>query len=51
MAVKFNLDIRTAEDVYGTLIQTLTEDGTVSDQLLQEQLEQVQKRRRDKEKM
>jgi ABC-type nitrate/sulfonate/bicarbonate transport system substrate-binding protein len=43
MAVKFNLDVRTAEDVYGTLIQTLTQDGTVSDQLLQEQLEQVKK--------
>jgi ABC-type nitrate/sulfonate/bicarbonate transport system substrate-binding protein len=43
MAVKFNLDVRTAEDVYSTLIQTLTEDGTVSDQLLQEQLEQVKK--------
>jgi ABC-type nitrate/sulfonate/bicarbonate transport system substrate-binding protein len=43
MAIKFNLDVRTAEDVYGTLIQTLTEDGTVSDQLLQEQLEQVKK--------
>ena len=43
MAVKFNLDVRTAEDVYDTLIQTLTEDGTVSDQLLQEQLEQVKK--------
>jgi NitT/TauT family transport system substrate-binding protein len=43
MAVKFNLDVRTAEDVYSTLIQTLTEDGTVSDQLLQEQLDQVKK--------
>jgi NitT/TauT family transport system substrate-binding protein len=43
MAVKFNLDVRAAEDVYGTLIQTLTEDGTVSDQLLQEQLEQLRK--------
>jgi NitT/TauT family transport system substrate-binding protein len=43
MAVKFNLDVRSAEDVYGTLIQTLTQDGTVSDQLLQEQLEQVKK--------
>jgi NitT/TauT family transport system substrate-binding protein len=43
MAVKYNLDVRTAEDVYGTLIQTLTEDGTVSDQLLQEQLEQIKK--------
>jgi NitT/TauT family transport system substrate-binding protein len=43
MAAKFNLDVKTAEEVYGTLVQTLTEDGTVSDQLLQEQLEQVKK--------
>ena len=43
MAVKFNLDVKAAEDVYVTLIQTLTEDGTVSDQLLQEQLEQLKK--------
>jgi NitT/TauT family transport system substrate-binding protein len=43
MAAKFNLDLKTAEEVYGTLVQTLTEDGTVSDQLLQEQLEQVKK--------
>src|SRR5713226_3134630 len=43
MAAKFNLDVKTAEDVYGTLIQTLTEDGTVSDQLLQEQLDQFKK--------
>ena len=43
MAAKYNLDIKTAEEVYGTLIQTLTEDGTVSDQLLQDQLEQFKK--------
>jgi NitT/TauT family transport system substrate-binding protein len=43
MAAKYNLDLKTAEDVYGTLIQTLTEDGTVSDQLLQEQLDQFRK--------
>jgi len=43
MAAKYSLDLKTAEDVYGTLIQTLTEDGTVSDQLLQEQLEQFKK--------
>jgi len=43
MAAKYNLDLKTAEDVYGTFIQTLTEDGTVSDQLLQEQLDQFKK--------
>jgi NitT/TauT family transport system substrate-binding protein len=43
MAAKYNLDLKTSEDVYGTLIQTLTEDGTVSDQLLQEQLDQFKK--------
>jgi ABC-type nitrate/sulfonate/bicarbonate transport system substrate-binding protein len=43
MAAKYNLDLGTAEEVYGTFIQTLTEDGTVSDQLLQEQLEQFKK--------
>ena len=40
---KFNLDPRAAEEVYTTLIQTLTEDGTVSDQLLQEQLEMIKR--------
>jgi len=43
MAAKYSLDLKTSEDVYGTLIQTLTEDGTVSDQLLQEQLDQFRK--------
>jgi len=43
MAAKYSLDLKTSEDVYGTLIQTLTEDGTVSDQLLQEQLDQFKK--------
>jgi NitT/TauT family transport system substrate-binding protein len=43
MAAKYNLDLKTSEDVYGTLIQTLTEDGTVSDQLLQEHLDQFRK--------
>jgi NitT/TauT family transport system substrate-binding protein len=43
MAAKFNLDLKAAEDVYSTLVQTLTEDGTVSDALLQEQLEQIRK--------
>lgn len=40
---KFNLDARTAEEVYSTLIQALTEDGTVSDQILQEQLAMVKR--------
>ena len=43
LAVKYNLDGKTAEEVYGTLIQTLTEDGTVSNRLLDDQLEQVRK--------
>ena len=43
MAAKFSLDFKSAEDVYGTLVQTLTEDGTVSDQLLQEQFDQFKK--------
>ena len=43
MAAKFNLDLKASEDVYGTLVHTLTEDGTVSDQLLQEQFDQFKK--------
>ncbi len=40
---KFNLDPQVAEEAYPIMLQTLTEDGTVSQQTLQDLLEQVKK--------
>ncbi len=43
IARKFNLDPNSAAEVYSILLETLTEDGTVSPQVLQEHVEQVKK--------
>ncbi len=40
---KFNLEPQVAEEAYGIVLQTLSEDGTVSQQALQDLLEQVKK--------
>jgi NitT/TauT family transport system substrate-binding protein len=40
---KFNLEPQVAEESYGVMLQTLSDDGTVSQQVLQELLEQVKK--------
>jgi NitT/TauT family transport system substrate-binding protein len=40
---KFNLEPQVAEESYGAMLQTLSDDGTVSPQVLQELLEQVKK--------
>ena len=40
---KFNLEPQVAEEAYGVVLQTLSEDGTVSQQVLQDLLEQVKK--------
>ena len=40
---KFNLEPQVAEEAYGVVLQTLSEDGTVSQQALQDLLEQVKK--------
>jgi len=40
---KFNLDPRVAEETYQVVLQTLTEDGTVSQQALEDLLEQMEK--------
>ena len=39
----FNLEPQVAEESYGAMLQTLSDDGTVSQQALQELLEQVKK--------
>jgi NitT/TauT family transport system substrate-binding protein len=43
IARKFNLEIPVADETYGVVLQTLSEDGTVSQQVLQELLEQTKK--------
>ena len=40
---KFNLEPQVAEEAYGIMLPTLSDDGTVSQQVLQELLEQVRK--------
>ena len=40
---KFNLDASTAEETYKVVLQTLSEDGTVSGEALQDLLEQTKK--------
>ncbi len=40
---KFNLEPQVADEAYGVILQTLSEDGTVSQQALQDLLEQVKK--------
>ena len=40
---KFNLDAPTAEETYKVVLQTLSEDGTVSAEVLQDLLEQTKK--------
>jgi hypothetical protein len=40
---KFSLDPSTAEETYKVVLQTLSEDGTVSDEALKELMEQVKK--------
>ncbi len=40
---KFNLEPQVAEESYGAMLQTLSDDGTVGPQVLQELLEQVKK--------
>ena len=40
---KFNLEPQVAEEAYGVMLQPLSDDGTVSQQVLQELLEQVKK--------
>jgi len=40
---KFHLEPQVADEVYGIVLQTLSEDGTVNPQVLQEFLEQVKK--------
>ncbi len=43
IARKFNLETPVADETYGVVLQTLSEDGTVSQQVLQELLEQTKK--------
>jgi ABC-type nitrate/sulfonate/bicarbonate transport system substrate-binding protein len=43
IARKFSLDPQVAEETYHIVLQTLSEDGTVSDQILQELLDQMKK--------
>jgi NitT/TauT family transport system substrate-binding protein len=40
---RFNLEPQVADEVYGIVLRTLSEDGTVSQQVLQEFLDQVRK--------
>jgi predicted transcriptional regulator len=40
---KFNLEPRVAEETYQVVLQTLTEDGTVSQPALEDLLEQMKK--------
>jgi ABC-type nitrate/sulfonate/bicarbonate transport system substrate-binding protein len=40
---KFNLEPRVAEETYQVVLQTLSEDGTVSQQALEDLLEQMKK--------
>lgn len=40
---KFNLEPQVADEAYGIVLQTLSEDGTVSQKVLQELLEQIKK--------
>jgi len=40
---KFNLEPQVADETYRVVLQTLSDDGTVSQQVLQELLEQVKK--------
>lgn len=43
IARRFNLDPQTAEESYSIVLQTLSEDGTVSEKVLEDYLEQVKK--------
>ncbi len=43
IARKFNLEPQVADETYRVVLQTLSDDGTVSQQVLQELLEQVKK--------
>ena len=43
IARKFNLEPQVADETYRAVLQTLSDDGTVSQQVLQELLEQVKK--------
>lgn len=43
IARRFNLDPQVADEVYGIALQTLSEDGTVSQQVLNEFLEEAKK--------
>lgn len=40
---RFNLEPQAAEEVYGIVLQTMSEDGTISQQVLQEYLEEVKR--------
>jgi ABC-type nitrate/sulfonate/bicarbonate transport system substrate-binding protein len=40
---RFNLEPQAAEEVYGIVHQTMSEDGTISQQVLQEYLEEVKR--------